>query len=392
VAWWQVVLGVVVGLIILSIIVIIHELGHALTAIRGGVKIEEFGIGFPPRAWSTTLKKKHILPAGTVISINWLPIGGFCQMQGESDDASGKGTYGAASLWSKTKILLAGVWANFLTAVVLLMVLAWVGMPVIFSGQFEMPGDTREINGPVIVSDVVKGLPAETVGLKSGDRILKMNGKDITDSTQIPAFTAAEKGKKITIDYERCDANGKNCSEKTARTTLRADDADGKGYLGMTSGQNITLKSTWSAPIVAVATAGQYVGLTFSGLGQLFADLGTGIWGAIMHTSASANLAAAGDSVAGPVGILGQIFPAALAGGGIQLTYISAIIALSLAVMNILPIPGLDGGRWYLTLIYRFILRRPLKEETEAKINAVGMIILFALIILITIVDIMRIV
>jgi regulator of sigma E protease len=158
----------------------------------------------------------------------------------------------------------------------------------------------------------------------------------------------------------------------------------------MSSGQSVLLKSTWSAPIVGVATTVQYIGLTFQGLGDLFVNLGTGIAGKVTGSESGKNLAAAGDAVAGPVGILGTIFPNALAGGIMELTFITGIISLSLAVMNVLPIPGLDGGRLYLTLFFRWVLRRPLKEATEAKINGVGMLILFGLIILITVVDITK--
>ena len=101
--WWQILLGAVIGLLILTILVVLHELGHAIVAKRNGVEVEEFGIGFPPRA--KVLGKVK----GTLVTLNWLPLGGFCKMKGESDDANGKGTYGASSLAAKAKILLAGV-------------------------------------------------------------------------------------------------------------------------------------------------------------------------------------------------------------------------------------------------------------------------------------------
>ena len=89
-SWWQILIGAIVGLLILTILVVVHELGHAITAKRNGVEVEEFGIGFPPRA--LTLGKVK----GTLVTLNWLPLGGFCKMKGESDDAKGKGTYGEA--------------------------------------------------------------------------------------------------------------------------------------------------------------------------------------------------------------------------------------------------------------------------------------------------------
>src|SRR5476651_1159471 len=95
--------GILVGLIILVFLVVVHELGHAIVAKRNGVVVEEFGIGFPPRAWGRKLKN------GVLFSLNWLPLGGFVKMQGEHDSADKKGDYGAATFWQKTRILLAGV-------------------------------------------------------------------------------------------------------------------------------------------------------------------------------------------------------------------------------------------------------------------------------------------
>ena len=107
------VLSVAIGLFVLVILVVLHELGHAVAARRNGVVVEEFGIGFPPRAWAKKLKN------GVLFSLNWLPLGGFVKLQGENDSATKKGDYGAASMWAKTKILLAGVLANWVTAVIL---------------------------------------------------------------------------------------------------------------------------------------------------------------------------------------------------------------------------------------------------------------------------------
>jgi regulator of sigma E protease len=387
--WWQILLGVIVGLLLLNVLVVLHELGHALAALRNGVEVEEFGVGFPPRAVAWKLKKKFILPAGTEISLNWLPIGGFCRMKGETDDAKGKGSYGAVGLWAKTKILLAGVTANFVTAVVIFTILALFGMPKVFEGQFTMPGDTHVVNGPVIVGTVVDGLPAATAGIEAGDQIISIDGETITDSVRIPDIGREKKGQSVPVEYERC--GGGDCVRAVVDVQLRDDNSDGRGIFGMSSGQNTQLRATWSAPIVGMVTTFQYVGLTLQGLGDLFVNLATGIAGSITGTEAAQNLSAAGDSVAGPIGILGNIFPAALAGGALELIFITGIISLSLAVMNLLPIPGLDGGRWYLTLFFRFILRRPLKEHTEGIINAAGMCFLFGLIILITVLDILKI-
>src|SRR5664279_3659375 len=139
--------GVIVGLVILVFLVVAHELGHAIVAHRNGVVVEEFGIGFPPRAWAKKLKN------GVLFTLNWLPLGGYVKLQGEHDSASKKGDYGAASFWQKTKILLAGVLMNWIVAVLLLTVLAWTGLPKILPDQFTVTGDTTIVKQSVEVSD-----------------------------------------------------------------------------------------------------------------------------------------------------------------------------------------------------------------------------------------------
>ena len=163
--WWQILLGAVIGLLILTILVVLHELGHAIVAKRNGVEVEEFGIGFPPRA--KVLGKVK----GTLVTLNWLPLGGFCKMKGESDDAKGKGTYGASSLAAKAKILLAGVGMNFLTACIIFTILAFWGIPKITPSQFYVQSDNHGEQGIVAIYGVTEGSPAAIAGLKEGDDI-----------------------------------------------------------------------------------------------------------------------------------------------------------------------------------------------------------------------------
>ena len=231
-------LGIVVGLVVLMILVIVHEFGHFIASRRNGVNVLEFGIGFPPRAvawikdpkthkwrklkrseWKSTnmaktvgmekpvvksgdkvknasknakiaaknaenekallsvKNREKIIQDGLVFSLNWLPIGGFCQMDGESAEDERKGTFGNASFWKKTKILFAGVAMNWLTAFIILTVLAWTGMPTFLDGQFTVEADTRVEKTPVKVASVREGSPAETAGFLAGDYILKVEDR-----------------------------------------------------------------------------------------------------------------------------------------------------------------------------------------------------------------------
>ena len=154
-------IGILVGLIILVLLVVVHELGHAIVARRNGVVVEEFGIGFPPAAkkWRP---KKSFLGKNVVFSLNWLPLGGFVKLKGEYDSAEGAGTYGGATFWVKTKILLAGVMMNWLTAALLFMILALVGMPKILPQQAVLPFDSRVERSALTVARVtaVRCLPS----------------------------------------------------------------------------------------------------------------------------------------------------------------------------------------------------------------------------------------
>lgn len=379
--WYMIVLGVIVGLILLMILVVIHELGHAIVAKRNGVEVEEFGVGFPPRAKILGKYK------GTLITLNWLlPLGGFCKLKGESDDAKGKGTYGAASFWAKTKILFAGVFMNLIAAMVIFTLLALVGMPKVLPNQFAISSDNSGSRGVVRIAAVVEGSPAEKSGLKEGDGLLSITGNETTEielMTQVSDITRANAGEDVTIEYSR------DGEVKSVQVQLNPKGST-NGYLGIQTEQKefATIKATWSAPLVGITNTLQFVGATFAGLGELMVNLFSGLWGLVAGSSvANQQIAEAGESVAGPVSILGVIFPSALAAGPIQLFWLMGLISLTLTVMNILPIPGLDGGRWYLMAGFR-LFKKKLTEEREAKINGIGMMFLFALIILVTIADI----
>ncbi|MDB5159915.1 MAG: rane protein of unknown function [Candidatus Saccharibacteria bacterium] len=373
------VLGIIIGIIVLVVLVAVHELGHGIVAMRNGVVLEEFGIGFPPRAWSRKLKN------GVLFSLNWLPLGGFVKLQGENDSANKKGDFGAATFWQKTKIMFAGVVVNWLVAVVILTILALVGLPKILPNQFSIPGDTQQVSAPVVLSSLVKGYPATEAGLKSGDKIVSVNSQKIDTVDSFIAVTKANKGKTITVDYTR---NGQN---ETASVPLR--DAD-NAVFGSTLSQQQSIRATWSAPIVGIVTTGQFTWATIQGLGQLVGNLFSGIFlhlspDAATRKQADTNLSAAGDGVAGPIGILGTIFPAASKAGPIEVLFLAAIISLTLAVMNVLPIPALDGGSWFLMALYK-LRKKKLTKEREERVKGIGFAVLMILILVVTIGDVTK--
>ncbi len=381
----NILLGVIIGIIVLTILVVAHEFGHALVARRYGTVVEEFGIGFPPKAWSKKLPKS-ILGKNVEYSVNWLPLGGFVRLKGEHDDDNGKGDYGTLTFWQKTQVLFAGVIVNWLLAVVLLTVLALVGMPKILPDQFHLANDATIIREPVELSLVSKNMPAEKAGLKVGDKIKTFDGIAVETPEMLSRLSAAAHGKTVTIDYQR---GGK---DESTRVTLRDSNTDKAGYLGTDSVQRELIRSTWSAPIVGVGATVQMTTVTLQGVGQM---IWNGISGLAMklvpdqavQTQANAKLTEVSAGVAGPVAIFGMIFPAAEKMGLSYILMIAAVISLTLAVMNALPIPALDGGRWFVTALYR-LRKKTLTKETEEKIHGTGFLILMVLVVLVTIADI----
>lgn len=396
----------ILGIILFISLVVIHEYGHFITARRNGVEAEEFGIFFPPRIFWRKM------PGGWIFSINLLPLGGFVKLKGEHDSDLEPGSYGAASLWAKTKIMGAGVFMNLIVALVLLTILAAVGIPKIIPNQFSVKSDTKVAASKVLIGQVESGSPAAKAGLKPQD-ILTAIGKpgqkpvSVTSADSLPSLTQRLQGQKVDLYYEH---DGKPVMSATtllsSQTVLASRNAYEKelqhtkldcasitlpkGYLGISPTEYTLQKSTWSAPVTAVGLSAQVTALTFQGLGHAIGGLGSLIAGFVTgnSTARSNGQCAATSQVAGPVGIFVILKDGSNLGLQFML-FIIAIISLTLAIMNILPIPALDGGRLWLTLISRAV-NRPMSAQREEIINATGFIVLICLIILITIVDVQR--
>lgn len=371
------ILGIIIGIIALTFLVVVHELGHAIAARRNGVVVEEFGIGFPPRAWSKKLKNK------VLFTLNWLPLGGFVKLQGEHDSASKKGDYGAASFWVKTKILWAGVIINWLTAAVLFTCLALTGLPQVIPNQFSVPGDTKVDLQPVQLGEVTANYPAAKAGLQSRDKILRFSGQEVKTPGEFITLTHKYSGKTVEVIYNR------GGSDSSAHVHLLKEQ---KIVFGASLLQLSETHSTWSAPIVGIGVSGQLTWETLKGIGSLIGNLATGIVhefssDANVRKAGSQQVALVGDSVAGPVGIFGILFPAAEQSGLTNIILLVGFISIGLAVMNALPIPALDGGRWYTMAVFR-LFKKKLTKEREEKIQATGFIVLMALVVLVTIADV----
>lgn len=377
--------GIIIGVIVLTLLVVAHELGHALVARKYGTVVEEFGIGFPPKVCSKKVKKS-LLGDNVEFSINALPLGGFVRMQGEHDDDTNKGDYGAMTFWQKTQVLLAGVAVNWVLAGILLSILAVTGLPKILPNQFYIPQDAQIIVQPVELASVTPNLPAAKAGLVQGDKILRFDGEPVKSPEELATLATERKGQSVPVIYSRDNV------EHETTVALRESNNDKKGYLGAGPTQRELIRSSWSAPIVGFGTTVQVTIVTLQSLGDLVANTVSGLVMKLVpngsvQEQANQKLGAAGDSVAGPLAIFGIIFPSAEKAGPTYVIMIAAIISLTLAVMNILPIPALDGGRWFVTALYK-IRKKPLTQEAEEKIHGTGFIALMALVIVITIADI----
>ncbi len=359
------------------LLVVVHEFGHFLAARSNGVEVEEFGIGFPPRAWSKKLKNK------VLFTLNWLPLGGFVRLKGEHDSDTAKGSFGAASLSTKTKIMLAGVGMNLLAAFVLLTLLAWVGMPKLVDNQYTIKSDTKTSQQQVLVGYVEPNSPASKIGLRVRDQLLSIGkagglAQTITSQDQLPHLTKQLQGQNVQLNIKR------GSTGQTLQTTLRTNQQvqaslktdNPKGYLGISPTEYTLQRSTWSAPLAAAGLIVQFTALTFQGLGHALGALFTG------------HGAQASAQVAGPVGVFTLLKSGSLLGYQFILMIV-AIISLTLAIMNALPIPALDGGRLFVTWLFRLI-RKPLKQKTEDWIHGTGFALLMVLFVLITIVDVRR--
>ncbi len=386
------ILLLIIGLLLFIGLVVVHEFGHFIVARRNGVEVEEFGIGFPPKIWK---KRIHSKKGDYDFTINLLPLGGFVKLKGENDADKRKSSFGAASLKAKVKIMTAGVGMNLLTAFIMFTALAAIGMPKLIENQFTVASDTHIVQQKALVGYVEPDSPAQKAGLQVQDELVRIGddcqstgeqvfdclgsgGTPIKSGSEVSEQTKRFAGQTTSVIVRR-DGEALNL-RPTLRTTEEVEASkktdNPKGYLGIVPAEYSVQRSTWSAPIVSLGLMKQITELTFKGLGNAVAGVFQG------------NGSKASEQVSGPVGIFVILKEGSSLGYQFMLIII-AIISLTLAIMNVLPIPALDGGRLFVTLLFR-VLNKPLTKEKEELIHGSGFLALMALFVLITIVDVKR--
>jgi len=372
-------LTIITFIIVLSILVFAHELGHFLTARRFGVKAEEFGFGFPPRAWgiykNTEGKWKNVYGSreitdcpGTVYSINWLPLGGFVKIKGENgENETEADSFASRPIWQRAIMLSAGVVMNIFLAMALIIIGFMVGLPQSLDNNLDARAQISDRKIQVI--QVVKNSPAEAADLQIGDTIVSINQQQFTAYGELQNYVNFRIGQKLDYKIKR----GQNLVEENITPVFMTE--TGKGGIGIAITETGVVSYPWHLAI------GQGFKLTFVLLWAIIAAFYELLKGLIFGQGVSVDLA-------GPVGIAtltGQV--ARL--GFIYLLQFTALLSINLAVINFFPFPALDGGR-VLFLIIEKIKRSPVKREVEGAIHNIGFALLMILILLVTFRDVSR--
>ncbi len=361
-------MSIFIFIIVIVALIVVHELGHFIVAKLSGMRVDEFGLGYPPRA--ATIAKI----GETSYTLNWLPFGGFVKIYGEDGGGGDPRAFSARPRFLQALVLIAGVTMNLLFAYVLITGALVAGTPRALSENDLANARNMEL----MVANVISGTPAAHAGLLVGDSIIE--AKDArgvwhaTDPVSFAKFIAASAGGVVTLNVERAGSEQNIIAKPTegvvpsdpSRYALGVEVAT-VGIVPLSFGAAITegASLTWGATL-----------LTAEGLWHFFYGIFT----------FSANL----SQVSGPIGIAGVVGNASAQGIG-DLFSIMAIISINLALINLLPIPALDGGR-LLFVIIEGIIRRPIKANIARAFNTVGFAFLILLMVVVTAHDIFKII
>lgn len=396
---------ILVFLVILSLLVLIHEAGHFFVAKKFGIKVEEFGFGFPPRLFS--FKKGE-----TLYSINWLPIGGFVKLYGEdeaplrsgssrglhprsrnfaSEGQAGGGfadkqrAFFAKTAWQRATVIVAGVIMNAVLAAIIFYIFLGISgfkteLPLL--SDYKFLGVSQTNISEVVISAIAKNSPAEKQGLKALTKIISVNGQKITDSKQFISIVGVNKGKEIEIAWSSLQTNE---IHKT-KIIPRLSPPKNEGALGVGLFSLSTAVLNYETPIQK----------TFSGIIHPInlMSYNLNVMGNLVKASFEKKTTEPiSAGISGPVGI------ASLTGSILEienlrekilgLLNLAGILSISLAFFNILPIPALDGGRLFFILI-EAVTGKKVNQRFESLTHTVGMIVLLGLMILITFKDVGR--
>jgi regulator of sigma E protease len=360
----------IIFVLVLSVLIFVHEFGHFWSARKLGVKVEEFGFGFSPRAigvykstggnWKVVRGNREVADAAdTVYSLNWLPLGGFCKIKGEDGNGENEtDSFTSKPIWRRIVIISAGVIMNIFLAVILFSVGFMIGSPQSFGED-----DSRAIvsDRKIMIMEVLSDSPAASAGLAAEDYILAIDGQDFVDEKDLRAYVNARAGQELVYKIER---NGDFLEKKIVPA-----DNGGKGEVGVAIANIGLVRYPWYLAIW------KGVQLTFVMLWAIIAA-----FFGIIKSLITGN--GVGVEVAGPVGIANMTGQYARM-GFVYLLQFTGLLSANLAVINFLPLPALDGGRIIFLLVEK-IKGSPVRRDLEAIIHSIGFFLLIALMILIT--------
>lgn len=359
---------ILIFILVIVALIVVHEFGHFVAAKLSGMRVDEFGLGYPPRA--LTIAKV----GETEYTLNWLPFGGFVKIYGEDGGEKGSRAFSARPRILQAIVLVAGVAMNLLFAYVLITAALVAGTPrALMPDELALAKDVQ-----LAVAYVLPGSPAAQAGLQPGDTIVSAHDAkgdwQSADPASFTSFIAASAGAPIGLTVNRAGKNevieahpSTGVAPKDPERYALGVEVASIGVIPLSLPQAITEGAalTWGA-----------TKLTAVGLWNFFASVFT----------LSANL----SQVAGPVGIAGAVGAASAQGIG-DLLSLMAVISINLAIINLIPIPALDGGR-LLFVIIEGVIRRPINASIARAINAAGFALLILLMVAVTIHDIFRIV
>lgn len=365
-------IAIIIFILILSILVMIHELGHFVMARKAGIGVEEFGFGLPPRAWGKKVGE-------TIYSVNWLPFGGFVRLVGEDPtDAKrdAKNSFFVKSLGARSKVVVAGVVANFLLAIFIFYIVLFalgfkVSLPLFFEHKFKFVNQTKQ----VLVADVSEGSVAAGAGLAAGDSIIAVDNLRVESIEELQKIIRGAEGQTVRLSLEN-PVNNK--VRKVTVTPVYNEELKvvaigvGLGELAVLNYETLPQKAL-SGFIHSFNTLDYSV--------RVFGDL-------IGFAVRQRDITPVSEGVSGPVGIA-QITSQAVALGPISVLQLAGLLSLNLAFINILPIPALDGGRFFF-IILEAITRRKVHPVVEKWTHSIGFAVLLVLIFLVTYNDIVK--
>ncbi len=381
---------ILIFIAVLSVLVFVHEFGHFFVARKFGVKAEEFGFGFPPRAfgfyksisgrWKRVIGNKEVTDAAdTIYSVNYIPMGGFVRIKGELGPSDGsilgeskaltedEDSFFKKKIWQRVLIISAGVVMNVVLAAALLSIGFMVGLPGVID---ESLGKSARVSEEKIqVVDVISGSPAAEAGLQTGDIIESVDKNAFLKIEDLQDYVNARPGIELTYKIQRA---GETFEKVLIPETIKET---GKAGIGIGIAETGMVKYPWYIAIwKGIASALTLIWVIIAAFYGLIKSL-------IMGQGVSGDLA-------GPVGIAvltGQVARM----GFIYLLQFTALLSVNLAVVNFLPIPALDGGR-VLFLIIERIKGSPVRREVEAVIHNIGFILLMILVVLVTFRDVLN--